>query len=135
MRSGKKTMIDRFRGNKSKTETINSINYLCQSRLHGCNASITIKPDGTVSRSQLDHKDVEHNLEFASPVIFDQSISLGNQTSFIPMPIPTHPMELNLPALQSTGTIQTTDILVAKGGAMSLHVDSSGTHVLWSYTY
>ena len=26
------------------------------------NASITIKPDGTVSRSQLNHKDVEHDL-------------------------------------------------------------------------
>ena len=61
-------------------------------------------------------QDVEHNLEFASPVIFDQSISLGNQTSFVPMPIPTHPTDLNLPVLQSTGTIQTTDILVAKDG-------------------
>jgi len=36
-------MFDRFRVNKSKTGTINSINYLCQSRLRGCNASITIK--------------------------------------------------------------------------------------------
>jgi hypothetical protein len=38
----------RFRVNKSKTGTINSINYLCQSRLAGCNASITIKSDVTV---------------------------------------------------------------------------------------
>jgi hypothetical protein len=45
------------------------------------------------------------------------------------MPIPTHPTDLNLPALQSTGTIQTTDILVAKDGVMSFYVDSSGTHV------
>jgi hypothetical protein len=55
-------MFDRFRVNKSKTGTINSIKYLCQSHLAGCNASITIKPDGTVSRSQLNHKDVEHDL-------------------------------------------------------------------------
>ena len=29
-------MFDRFRVNKSKTGTINSINYVCQSRLAGC---------------------------------------------------------------------------------------------------
>jgi hypothetical protein len=70
-------MFDRFRVNKSKTGTINSINYLCQSRLHGCNASITIKPDGTVSRSQLDHKDVEHNLMNKSKlelIAFNQTV-------------------------------------------------------------
>jgi hypothetical protein len=27
-------------------------------------------------------QDVEHNLEFASPVVFDQSISVGNQVKF-----------------------------------------------------
>ena len=80
-------------------------------------------------------QDVEHNLEFASPVVFDQSISLGNQTSFVPMPIPTHPTDLNIPALQSTGTIQTTDILVAKDGIMSFYVDSSGTHVYGAVSY
>ena len=70
-------MFDRFRVNKSKTGTINSINYLCQSRLHGCNASITIKPDGTVSRSQLDHKDVEHVLMNKSKlelIAFNQAV-------------------------------------------------------------
>ena len=68
-------MFDRFRVNKSGT--INSINYLCQSRLHGCNASITIKPDGTVSRSQLDHKDVEHDLMNISKlelIAFNQTV-------------------------------------------------------------
>jgi hypothetical protein len=70
-------MFDRFRVNKSKTGTINSINYLCQSRLHGCNTSITIKPDGTVSRSQLDHKDVEHVLMNKSKlelIAFNQTV-------------------------------------------------------------
>jgi hypothetical protein len=56
---------------------INSINFLCQSRLSGCNASITIKPDGTVSRSQLDHKDVEHDLMYISKselIVFNQTV-------------------------------------------------------------
>jgi len=74
-------------------------------------------------------QDAQHNLEFASPVVFDQTVAVGDQSSFIPMPIPTHPTDLNLPVLQSTGTIQTTDILVAKDGVMSFYVDSSGTHV------
>ena len=68
-------------------------------------------------------QDVGQNLQF------DQTISLGDQTSFVPMPLPTHPTDLNIPALQSTGTIQTTDILVSKDGVMSFYVDSSGTHV------
>ena len=61
-------------------------------------------------------QDAEHNLEFASPAVFDQTVAIGDQTSFIPMPLPTHPTALNIPALQSTGTIQTTELMVAKNG-------------------
>ena len=41
------------------------------------NASITIKPDGTVSRSQLNHKDVEHDLMNISKlelIAFNQTV-------------------------------------------------------------
>ena len=37
-------------------------------------------------------------------------------------------MSLNIPAINSLGTLQATDILIAKNGSMSLYVDSSGTH-------
>ena len=56
-------------------------------------------------------QDVEHNLEFASPAVFDQTVAVGDQSSFVPMPIPTHPTDLNIPALQSTGTIQTLSLI------------------------
>jgi len=82
-----------------------------------------------VPASGLASQDLTHNLEFASPAVFDQTVAIGDQTSFIPMPIPTHPTDLNIPSLQSTGTIQTTDLLVAKDGVMSFYVDSSGTRV------
>ena len=44
------------------------------------------------------------------------------------MPLPSDPMSLNIPAINSLGTLQATDILIAKSGSMSLYADSSGTH-------
>ena len=47
--------FDRYRVNKSKTGVVNSINYLCRAKK--CSISITIKADGTLSRSKLVHDD------------------------------------------------------------------------------
>ncbi len=47
--------LDRCRVNKSKTGVVNSINYLCRAKK--CSTSITIKADGTLSRSKLVHDD------------------------------------------------------------------------------
>ena len=79
-------------------------------------------------------QDVQHNLEFASPVIFDTTIAIGDQTSFIPMPLPTHPLDLNIPAVQSTGTIQTTDLMVAKNGNTYFYSDELGVRVFGDIT-
>ena len=43
------------------------------------------------------------------------------------MPLPSDPMTLNIPAINALGTLQTTDILIAKNGSMSVYADSSGT--------
>ena len=56
-------MFDRFRVNKSKTGTINSINYLCQSRLHGCNASITIKNWFKTFKWSIDAKKIKEGVQ------------------------------------------------------------------------
>jgi len=47
--------LDRCRVNKSKTGVVNSLNYLCRAKK--CSASITIKADGSLSRSKLVHDD------------------------------------------------------------------------------
>ena len=66
----------------------------------------------------------------ANPTIFKNGIviELNATDTFTPMPLPTAPDLLNIPAIASVGTIQTTDLLIAKNGSMSLYSDSSGTH-------
>jgi hypothetical protein len=69
-------------------------------------------------------------LSFNSPAVFNSGISAGvnaDFSQFVPMPLPSDPMSLNIPAINSMGTLQATDILIAKNGSMSLYVDSSGT--------
>ena len=72
-------------------------------------------------------------LSFNSPAVFNSGISAGVNayfSQFVPMPLPSDPMSLNIPAINSLGTLQATDILIAKNGSMSLYADSSGTHFL-----
>ena len=70
-------------------------------------------------------------LSFNSPAVFNSGISAGVNayfSQFVPMPLPSDPMSLNIPAINSLGTLHTTDMLIAKNGSMSLYADSSGTH-------
>ena len=48
-----------------------------------------------------------------SPAVFDTGISVGvnaDFSQFVPMPLPSDPMSLNIPAINALGTLQTTDI-------------------------
>ena len=68
-------------------------------------------------------------LSFNSPAVFNNGISAGvnaDFSQFVPMPLPSDPMSLNIPAINSLGALQTTDILIAKNGSMSLYANSSG---------
>ena len=77
----------------------------------------------------------EGYLTFVSPAKFTNNITVGYaETSvFIPMPIPSSPLNFNIPAISSGSTIQTTDIMVANNGVMNFYSDASGTHILWGY--
>jgi hypothetical protein len=62
-------------------------------------------------------------LSFNSPAVFNNGISAGfnaDFSQFVPMPLPSDPMSLNIPAINALGTIQTTDILIAKNGSTCL---------------
>ena len=78
----------------------------------------------------------EGNLTFASPAIFNNSITVGyaDPTLFIPMPLPSAPFSFSIPAIASAGTIQTTDIMVANEGVMKFYSDASGTHIYGDIT-
>ena len=78
----------------------------------------------------------EGNLTFASPAIFNDSITVGyaDPTLFIPMPLPSAPLNFSIPAIASAGTIQTTDIMVANEGVMKFYSDASGTHIYGDIT-
>ena len=76
-------------------------------------------------------------LSFNSPAVFNNCISAGfnaDFSQFVPMPLPSDPMSLNIPAINALGTIQTTDLLIANNGNMSLYADSSGTHFYGNIT-
>ena len=51
----------------------------------------------------------------------------ANLSDFLPMPLPYGPTNLNIPAINSIGTVQATDLMVAKGGVMKLYSDISGS--------
>ena len=74
----------------------------------------------------------ERILEFKSPSLFKQSVQVGfnaNVSDFFPMPLPSAPMILNIPAINSIGTVQATDLMIAKDGVMKLYSDIYGTHI------
>ena len=53
-----------------------------------------------------------------------------SDSQFTPMPLPDDPANLNLPLLAASGTIQATDIMVAKDGVMKFYCDKDSTTVL-----
>ena len=58
-------------------------------------------------------------LEFKAPALLKQSVQVGfnaNSSDFFPMPLPSDPLSLNVPAMNSIETIQTTDLMIAKNG-------------------
>ena len=50
------------------------------------------------------------------------------------MPLPSDPKNLNIPAINSIGTVQATDLMVAKDGVMKLYSDISGTRIYGDIT-
>ena len=58
----------------------------------------------------------------------------ANLSDFVPMPLPSDPMSLNIPAINSIGTIQATDLMIAKNGVIEFHSDISGTHIYGDIT-
>ena len=74
---------------------------------------------------------------FNSPAFFKQSAQVrfnANLSDFFPMPLPSDPMSLSVPANQSIGTVQATDLMIAKDGVMKLYSDASGTHIYGDMT-
>ena len=66
-------------------------------------------------------------LSFNSPAVFNSGMFAGvnaDFSQFVPMPLPSDPMSLNIPAINSLGTLQATDRLIVKNGSMSLYADS-----------
>ena len=68
-------------------------------------------------------------LSFEPPALFQSPITVIESNSFVPMPLPSDPMSLNIPAIASNGTIQATDLMIAKDGTMKFYSDINGTHV------
>ena len=64
-------------------------------------------------------------LVFNSQAQFRQAVQVGilNDSQFTPMPLPDAPGTLNIPMLATNGTIQATDIMVAKDGVMKFYCD------------
>ena len=76
-------------------------------------------------------------LEFESPALFKESVLVGfntNSSDLFPLPLPSDPMSLNIPAINSIGTVQATDLMIAKNGVMKLYSDVSGTHIYGDIT-
>ena len=76
-------------------------------------------------------------LSFNAPAVFNNGISAGlsqHFSQYVPMPLPSDPMSLNIPAINSMGTIQATEWMIANGGVMKLYSDESGTHVFGDIT-
>ena len=60
-------------------------------------------------------------LEFNSPGLLNSGVQVRfntNLSEFVPSPLPYDPMSLNIPAINSIGTIQATDLMIAKDGVM-----------------
>ena len=71
-------------------------------------------------------------LEFNSPATFNNAIWVGYNGDFpdsVPMTSPFDPTSLIFPAINSVGTIQATELMIANDGAMRLYAGEDGTHI------
>ena len=64
-------------------------------------------------------------LVFRSQAQFRKAVQIGilNEAQFTPMPLPDDPATFNIPMLATNGTIQATDIMVAKDGVIKFYCD------------
>ena len=71
-------------------------------------------------------------LESNSPTLFKQSVQVefnANLSDFVPMPLPSDPTSLTVPAINSIGTVQATDLMIAKDCVIKLYPDISEIHI------
>ena len=71
-------------------------------------------------------------LDFNSPATFNNTIRVGYNGDFpasVPMTSPLDPTSLIFPAINSVGTIQATELVIANDGAARLYAGETGTHV------
>ena len=71
-------------------------------------------------------------LEFKSLATFNNTIRVGYNGDFddsVPMTPLFDPTSLIFPAINSVGTIQTTELMIANDGAMRLYAGHDGTHI------
>jgi hypothetical protein len=70
-------------------------------------------------------------LVFRSQAQFRKAVQIGilNDSQFTPMPLPDDPATLNIPMLATNGTIQATDIMVAKDGVMKFYCDKDNCNI------
>ena len=72
---------------------------------------------------------------FNSSVIVNGPLSVGlDFTNFVQMPLPSDPFSLNIPIINSMGTIQTTDLMIANNGVMNLYSNTDGTRIYGNLT-
>ena len=72
-----------------------------------------------------------------SPAEINSGISAGvnaDLSEFVPMPLPSNPTSLNVPATYSMGALQAIDLMVANDGVSKLYSDASGTHAYGDIT-
>ena len=71
-------------------------------------------------------------LDFNSPATFNNTIRVGYNGNFpdsVPMTLPFVPTSLIFPATNSGGTIQATELTIAKDADMRLYAGEDGTHI------
>ena len=70
-------------------------------------------------------------LEFDSPATFNNAIRVGYNGDFpasVPMTSPLDPTSLIFTAINSVGTIQATELVIANDGTTRLYAGDAGTH-------
>ena len=70
-------------------------------------------------------------LDFNSPATFNNTTWVGYNGDFpasVPMTSPPDPTSLIFPAINSVGTIQATELVIANDGAMRSYLGEAGTH-------
>ena len=72
---------------------------------------------------------------FSSSVVIHGPLPVGlDFTDFAPMPLPSDPFNLNIPVINSMGTVQTTDLMIANNGVMNLCSNTDGSRIYGIFT-